>query len=205
MTVGASAKTRRGRFKLVLLATIAAAPLIVAYALFFSGWRPAGSANYGELVQPPRGLRDIELVDLSGKALKLSSLRGKWLYVYFGPSRCRESCRNNLYKTRQVITAQEKNMDRVQRLFVLTDGEALSELQDTLKDHPGLHVARPGAEALQSLARDFLVPAGSPLAGLERVYLVDPLGNLMMSYPADADPTGMRKDLARLLRASRVG
>lgn len=205
MTVGASAKTRRGRYTLVLLAIIAAAPVIFAYVLFYSDWRSDRAANYGELVQPPRILRDIELVDLSGKAFKLSSLRGKWLYVYFGPARCREPCQNNLYKTRQVITAQEKNMDRVQRLFVVTDSDALGELRDTVKDHPGLHVARPDAEALRSLARDFIVPAGSPLAGLERVYLVDPLGNLMMSYPADADPTGMRKDLARLLRASRVG
>lgn len=205
MSVTDSVKTRRGRFKLVLLATIAAAPLVLAYVLFYAGWRPASSANYGELVQPPRLLRDVELIDLDGKAFKLSSLRGKWLYVYFGSSRCGERCLNNLHKTRQVILAQEKNVDRVQRLFVLTDVDALSELPDKLKEHRGLRLARPGAEALQVLARDFTVPAGAPQAGLERIYLVDPLGNLMMSYPAEADPTGMRKDLARLLRVSRVG
>ena len=205
MNDGDSVTARRGRLKLVLLATTVAAPLVLAYALFYSGWRPASYANHGELVQPPRLLRDVEFVDLDGKAFKLSSLRGKWLYVYFGSSRCGERCLNNLHKTRQVIIAQEKNMDRVQRLFVLTDADALGALPDKLKDHRGLYLARAAAAALQAMARDFTVPAGDPRAGLERVYLVDPLGNLMMSYPAEADPSGMRKDLARLLRVSRVG
>jgi hypothetical protein len=60
-------------------------------------------------------------------------------------------------------------------------------------------------EAFDALAREFTLPAGSPLDNLNRIYLVDPLGNFMMSYPADADPTGMRKDLARLLRISQIG
>ncbi len=200
MSAAGSVNAKRGRLKLVVLAAVAAAPLILAYALFFSGWRPPSYANYGELVQPPRLLRDVELVDLDGKAFRLSGLRGKWLYVYFGSSDCGERCFNILHKTRQVIIAQEKHMDRVQRLFVLTDGGVLGAVADRLKDDRGLYLARPAPAALQTLVRDFAVPGGP-----DRIYLVDPLGNLMMSYPAEANPTGMRKDLARLLRVSRVG
>lgn len=200
MSAGGPVNAKRGRLKLVVLGAVAAAPLILAYALFFSGWRPPSYANYGELVQPPRSLSDAELVDLDGKAFKLSSLRGKWLYVYFGSSDCGERCLSILHKIRQVIIAQEKHMDRVQRLFVLTDGGTPAALADRFRGDRGLYLVRPAPAALPTLVREFAVPAGS-----DRIYLVDPLGNLMMSYPAEADPTGMRKDLARLLRVSRVG
>lgn len=190
----------RGRLKLVLLAAIVAAPLLTAYALYYSGWRPPRYANYGELVQPPRALADAELVELDGKAFRLSSLRGKWLYVYFGSSDCAERCLNILHKTRQAIIAQEKHMDRVRRLFVLTDGGTPAVLADRFRDERGLYLARPAPAALPALVRDFAVPAGP-----DRIYLVDPLGNLMMTYPAEAEPSGMRKDLARLLRVSRAG
>jgi cytochrome oxidase Cu insertion factor (SCO1/SenC/PrrC family) len=145
------------------------------------------------------------LTDLNGRQYQLSSLRGKWLYVYFGSARCAQHCQDVLYKTRQVILAQDKHQDRVQRLLVLTDAEGLADLASKLAEHPGLWVARPDAKVLDAFARDFHAAAGGALAGQDRVYLLDPLGNLMMSYAADADATGLRKDLARLLRVSRVG
>jgi cytochrome oxidase Cu insertion factor (SCO1/SenC/PrrC family) len=200
------AKARRGRLQLLLLAALFASPMLLAYVLFYSDWRPERSANYGELVQPPRLVADVALTDLQGQRFALRSLRGKWLYVHFGSAQCAGACADALYKTRQVIIAQEKNYERVQRLFVVTDGEATDPtLAALLKEHPGLRVARPDAETLRALAREFSLPVGSPLENRDRVYLLDPLGNLMLSYPADANPNGMRKDLARLLRVSRVG
>ncbi len=197
---------RRGRLQLLLLAALFASPMLLAYVLFYSDWRPEGSANHGELVQPPRLVADVGLTDLHGQRFALSSLRGKWLYVHFGPARCTSACAEGLYKTRQIIIAQEKNHERVQRLFVVIDGEVTDPTLEALrKEHPGLRVARPDAETLRALAREFTLPVGSPLDGRDRVYLLDPLGNLMLSYPADANPNGMRKDLARLLRVSRVG
>ncbi|UCH53701.1 MAG: SCO family protein [Pseudomonadota bacterium] len=204
MTAADRSKRRRARLQLLLLALVAAVPMIVAYVLYFTDWRP-GTRHFGELVQPPRPVQDVALTDLNGAALKLSSLRGKWLYVYFGSKRCGEPCRQNLYKTRQVILAQQKNMDRVQRLFIVTDAEGFADLPALLADHPGLLVARADDRAVPMLRRDFALPGGGPFENLERVYLLDPLGNLMMTYPADADPNGLRKDLARLLRVSRIG
>ena len=68
-----------------------------------------------------------------------------------------------------------------------------------------MHVIAGPPPAVAELARQFTLPAGSPLDDPDRIYVVDPLGNLMMSYPAGADPNGIRKDLARLLRVSRIG
>jgi cytochrome oxidase Cu insertion factor (SCO1/SenC/PrrC family) len=173
--------------------------------LYQSGWRSERSLNHGELVQPARPLDDAALATLDGKPLRLHALRGKWTLVYFGPAECGKPCTDNLYKMRQVQLAQGKDMERVQRVFIVTDAKALEQLPRTLKDFPETLVLKGDAAVIGQIARQFSVTAGSPLDNLHRVYLVDPLGNLMMSYPADANPTGMRKDLVRLLRLSRVG
>lgn len=199
------ARAGHARWKIVLLAALFAAPPLVAYVLYQSGWRSERTLNHGELVQPARPLEDAALATLDGKPLRLLALRGRWTLVYFGPAGCGKPCTDNLYKMRQVHLAQGKDLERVQRVFIVTDPRALDLLRYTLKDYPGTLVLTGEGATVGQVARQFAVSAGSPLDSLHRVYLVDPLGNFMMSYPADADPTGLRKDLARLLRTSQVG
>jgi hypothetical protein len=76
-----------------------------------------------------------------------------------------------------------------------------------LAEHPGLHVLHLRPEALESAFPPALVEAGQkPLnAGVGHIFVVDPLGHVMMRFPLNADPNRMKKDIARLLRASRVG
>ena len=193
------------RRKLLLLAALFVLPMLVAYALYYSGWRPEAVHPFGELVQPARPLADAALVLLDGKPIRFSELRGKWTLVTFSAAECLKPCERNLTKMRQVIAAQGKEADRLQSVLVVTDGKALDWLRYAVKDYPGMRVITGPADSVTLLARGFTLPAGSPLDNPNRVYLMDPLGNLMMSYPADADPTGMRKDLARLLRISRIG
>lgn len=196
---------RRGRWVLMALAALFASGVVAAFVLVQSGWRPAQTRNYGELVQPARPLADAALSRLEGGTLKLAELRGRWTLVYFGRATCPQACLDNLYKMRQITTAQGKEAHRVQRLYVLTDREGLESLGEKLRDHPGLIVATAAPGELRRLAEQFRLAHGTPLDGLDRVYVVDPLGNLMMSYPADADPRGMNKDLGFLLRASQIG
>ena len=193
------------RRKLLLLAALFVLPMLVAYALYYSGWRPEAMHPFGELVQPARPLADAALVLLDGKPIRFSELRGKWTLVTFSAAECLKPCERNLTKMRQVIAAQGKEADRLQSVLVVTDGKALDWLRYAVKDYPGMRVITGPADSVTLLARGFTLPAGSPLDNPNRVYLMDPLGNLMMSYPADAVPTGMRKDLARLLRISRIG
>lgn len=203
--VTSKARDTRARLLLVLLAALFLGGTVIAFVLLQSGWRPARTKNYGELVQPARPLADVEFATLDGPRLRLSELKGKWTLVYFGPADCLKPCTDNLYKMRQVTAAQGKEAHRVQRLMVVTDPKALDWLRYTLKDYPGMQVATGPADAVRRLATEFAVPAGSPLDNLHRVYVVDPLGNFMMSYPADADPRGMHKDLGLLLKASQIG
>ena len=60
---------------LLLLIAIFSLPVLIAYALYFSGWRPETGGNYGELVQPPRALPELVLQTLDGHALRVSELR----------------------------------------------------------------------------------------------------------------------------------
>ncbi|MBI5783054.1 MAG: SCO family protein [Gammaproteobacteria bacterium] len=195
----------RARRRIFLLAALFVVPLIVAYALYYGGWRPSTTGNHGELVQPARTIEDAAFTTLDGKPVRFSALRGKWTLVTFGSAECLSPCERNLYKMRQAIAAQGENADRAQSVFVVTDGKARDWLHYAIKDYPGLRVMAGPPEAVANLARQFTLPAGGPLDNLNRIYMVDPLGNLMMSYPADADPSGIRKDLARLLRLSRIG
>ncbi|MHB8455638.1 MAG: SCO family protein [Acidiferrobacterales bacterium] len=193
------------RFKLLLVAALFFLPMISATLLYYGGWRPHTQVNHGDLVQPARPIQDVILQTLGGNALHFSDLHGKWLMVYFGSSSCETACVHNLYKMRQVQIAQGKDADRILRVFVVTDTLALNRLRTTLEDYPGMKVITGPAGAITSLAKQFELPVGSPLDAINRVYIVDPIGNLMMSYPPDADPSGMRKDLVRLLKVSQVG
>ncbi len=195
----------RSRRKLLLIAALFILPVVASWALFLSGWRPAKTGNYGELVQPARLVMGGNLDTLDGKALVFSVLRGKWTYVYFDTADCLKPCGEQLYKMRQVVATQGRDADRVQRALVVTDRRALDLLRYALKDYPGMYVFTGPAAEVERIAKQFALPAGTPLDGLHRIYLMDPLGNFVLSYPADADPTGMRKDLARLLRASQIG
>lgn len=196
-------KQAAGRRKIILLAVLAALPVIIAYALYFGGWRPATTGNYGELVQPPRPVADATYTLLDGASLRFSQLQGKWTFLIFGTAECAGPCERNLTSIRRIIEAQGKEADRVQTVFVATDTKARDWLYYRLKDYPTMRAIVGPPETVAELARQFV--SSTQKTPENRIYLVDPLGNLMMSYPADADPNRVRKDLSRLLRASRIG
>ncbi|MFQ5937962.1 MAG: SCO family protein, partial [Acidiferrobacterales bacterium] len=198
-------RATKNRLTLTLLAIAFVLPVGLASLLYAVGWRPAATINHGELIEPPRVISDLELRTLEGKRLRLRDLQGKWTFIYFGPARCLAACEHNLYKMRQVRLAQGEKAERVQRVFVVTDTRAIDLLTRVLQDYPGLVVITGSSTAVRTLAQEFVLPAGMPLDGLERIYLMDPTRRLMMSYPSDADASGMRKDLARLLDSTFGG
>lgn len=175
---------RRGRLKLALLALFFAAPFVLAWLAWWLDWAPGTTSNYGELITPARPLAGAPL----------DRLRGKWVLVTFDAAACDAYCERKLYFMRQVRRAQGKDLERVARLWVVTDGgqpraALLAAIEGT--------VVEPGSAA------DARFPAAGALA--DHIYVVDPLGNLMMRYPRDPDPSRMLKDLQRLLKLSGIG
>lgn len=198
-----TASSRNGGV-LALLMLLFVLPVVTATLLYLAGWRPATSGNHGELIRPTRQIEDLSLQTLDGRPAHFGELRGKWTMAYFGGSSCPEACMKSLYAMRQVHTAQGKESGRVQRIFILADTNALAGLNTKLADYPGMRVWTGEKEALAELARGFGIRAG-PAAEQSGIYLVDPLGNLIMRYAPGSDPDGMLKDITRLLKYSWVG
>ena len=177
-----------------LIAALCLAPFIAAYVAYFY-WQPHGGANYGELI-PARTLIDPPLRLLDQHTFKLSALRGKWVLLQLDRAECDAYCRTKLYDMRQVRLAQGREMERVERVWLILDEAPLETL--LMREYDGTRMLRAGGSPI--------VGAFPPVGGArEHIYLIDPHGNLMMRFPKDADPRRMYKDLARLLRASRIG
>lgn len=201
---------RRARIFMVVIMMLFLAPAIAAwvvYKYFPDSVRGFGTTNYGSFVQPTRPVVLGELRGLDGKAVDPHLFDDKWTLVYIGSSRCDNVCRGSLYIMRQVRLTQGAEMDRVGRLLVLTDTDALGELKPMLKDYPGMTVAVGAPDFL----RPFEISGGPTPARAARLYLVDPRGELMMYYDPTRDPadlyahaTGIRKDLGKILRATKI-
>jgi len=192
---------------LVLLALIFLAPTFVAWVMHHSseeGWQPEATTNQGNLVHPARPLEMP--ADMANDGVSLQDyLEGKWTLLYIGNADCDETCRNNLYKMRQVRIAQNENMMRVQTLFLLNADSIPDELAGFLaQEHKDMAVALPSAAQAAAIEPQFRVDE-TPVREAQRVYIVDPLGNLMMYYQPDADARGMLKDLQKLLKYSKIG
>ncbi len=177
-----------------LIAAVCAFPVVGSFALYYL-FPPAERVNYGELLTGWQ-LADFTLPRLEGGTVSLADLKGKWWLVQVDSGLCPERCRNKLYQQRQVRLAQGKNMDRVERLWLIDDG--IEPEQRLRRAYDGTWIAH---------ARGSPLLAQLPAEGSVRdhVYLVDPLGNVVLRFPAGADPARMVKDLSRLLRASRIG
>jgi cytochrome oxidase Cu insertion factor (SCO1/SenC/PrrC family) len=201
----------RQRRALIALGLLFFAPLGLAFLLYYgSSWRPGTRVNHGDLIDPAVPLPEVALPRAAATAGGTAAaettspafLRGKWTLLYLGPGSCPERCRADLYNTRQVRAALGADRERVQRVFV-AEGECC-DLEWLRTQHPDLITLRASAAAapLVALLRAGAAPAA---AAADRIYLIDPLGNLMMSYAVDARPKGMLEDLKKLLRLSQVG
>ncbi len=188
---------RRARLKLLAVLLVCAAPVIASYFTYYV-IRPEGRVNYGDLIEPQRNVAPLPVVPVGEPAATLGSHRGKWLMVVAGPVQCDTACQARLYNIRQVRLTTGRERDRVERLWLLTEpGQPDAAL---LAQHEGLRLAHVDAAAL---GEQFPAVAGAQ-AG-DHIWLIDPLGNLMMRFPLNADPNRMKKDLIKLLRVSRVG
>jgi cytochrome oxidase Cu insertion factor (SCO1/SenC/PrrC family) len=183
-----------GKQTLLLIALVCALPVAASYwAYYFMA--PQKTMNYGELLQA-KPLPPHRLAALDGTAFSLDELKGRWVMLAFDSSACGERCRRKLYYMRQVRKAQGQEMNRIERVWLLTDaGMPGGEL---LRDYEGTHIARLADESLAAA-----VPA--PGGQAAHIYLIDPLGNLMLRYPENPDPKRMIKDFERLLKYSRIG
>lgn len=196
----------RGRFMLLLLASLFFGPLLLASVWYGHADRwplPEQRANHGQLIAPPQPLAGLQLQDLQGRPLAGDSWQGRWLLVYPGLPTCDAKCENLLYQTRQVRTALGKETERVQRIYLLAEVPRDPAQLEALRGlHPDLLVA---VLASPETVAQFPEADATALWSGQQLYIVDPLGNLMMRYDATQEPKDILTDLKRLLRLSHIG
>jgi hypothetical protein len=190
-------RTRHGRWKMFGVLLICAAPVVASYFTYYV-IRPEGRRNYGELVQPQRTMPELTATALDGKTAPLASLKGQWLLVSVAGGACDTGCQKHLYLQRQLRESLGKEKDRLDWVWLVNDGVGVpAELAPALQKATVLQV---DGAALAG----WLAPAAGRQLG-DHLYVVDPMGNWMMRFPADMDSAGAAKakrDLERLLRAS---
>jgi cytochrome oxidase Cu insertion factor (SCO1/SenC/PrrC family) len=194
----ASATSRRSRAQLWILVAIFFAPLLSAFALYYgSGWRPAKTTNHGALIAPPRPLPAV-----SADSTQSQLFHGKWSLVYLVGATCSDACQQALLQIRQVRLALGDDMRRVQRVLLVFG--PCCNADDWQQELPGLITVHVPPTHAQPLLQTFQASAAPPtVAG--QTYVIDPLGNLMMSYAPQSDNKGMLEDLKRLLKLSHIG
>lgn len=192
-----NSRNKAGRWKMIAVLLVCASPVIASYFMYYVV-RPEGRRNYGELLTPQRPLPAITTVDLSGKPGELTALKNQWLLISVASASCDAACQQRLYFQRQLRESLGKEKGRFDRIWLVIDA---AEVDARLK--PALAEATVLRVPVDALAQWLPPAAGQRIE--EHMYVVDPLGNLMMRFPANMDAAGAAKakrDLDRLLRAS---
>jgi len=186
---------RNSRRTLLIVAAVCIAPFIASWALYFF-WQPSGRVNYGELIEGVAVPAGALASNGGGLPFDFAKLRGRWVFVTVDSGACDDYCQKKLWKMRQVRLTQGKYLERIERVWLLSDTQSVAAA--VIKEYNGTWIASAQGDA---------VLKSFPYSEAQRdpIYLVDPLGNVVLRYPKDADPSRMKKDLERLLKVSRIG
>lgn len=224
---------RRNRTLIVTIFLISLAPILGAVIMYMNPqWWPQDSSNYGELVEPQRDVpapEQLLLATLDGKPFDLRSLKGKWILAAADGGACPDSCARKLFIIRNTHASQGKNVERLTRVWFITDDAPVPD--KVLDAYRGTVMVRgrpeqlarflvggaasagaagsaggaaaTGAAASSTGASSAAASGAAALAG--PIWMIDPLGHLMMQFPAEADPVKVRNDVSKLVYNSRIG
>lgn len=196
--VGSEKQRRLGRWKLMAVVAVCAAPLIASYLTYYV-IKPQSRNNYGALIDPRQyPIPDLASSQLDGSKGGLADFQGKWILLQVDKGDCAEACRKKLFTLRQLRLMQGKEMERVERVWLITDKEPVETM--LIREYDGTEMLRVDAARLKAW-----LPADEGTSVEDHLYIIDPRGNLMMRFPKDPDPSKMKKDISKLLRASAIG
>lgn len=199
---------RRGRWKLLAVLAVCAAPMIFSYLMYYV-IKPSGRTNYGDLIDPrAHPIPVLGATSLDGKPTELDAYKGKWIMLKVGPSACAKDCMDQMFAIRQVRSMTGKDMERIERVWLVTDPAPMETM--LIRELDGVHMLRAPRAAV---AKWLPLEKGATLD--DSIFLIDPLGNLMMRFPpapagaTEADKVQhyakVKKDIAKLLKASAIG
>lgn len=204
MSAAGVGNSPRSRITLLLLVAAFASPFLLSWYLFnfTQVGRHGGGASHGQLLVPPRPLPGVLLYDPAGKQ-ENGVLRSKWSLLYLVSGPCERPCQNALYMMRQLRLALGRHAHRVQRVLVIYG--SFPPEPAALQDYPGQMVMAGLAVDGDDPGHSFRLLDGDEPLRAGRMYLVDPMGNLMLAWPVGTEPAGIIADLKRLLGYSGAG
>jgi hypothetical protein len=184
-----------------LVLAVCASPIIASYFTYYV-IKPEKRNNYGTLIdQRAHPVPAMATTTLDGRPQALEQFKGKWVMLMVGPGTCPDACQKQLFAMRQLRLMQGKEMDRIERVWLITDKEPLDTL--IIREFDGTHMLRADAATVASW-----LPADAGTTPADHIYMIDPLGHLMMRFPKDPQFQEVRKvykDIYKLLKASSVG
>lgn len=199
-------QSNKGRWKMLAVLAVCAMPLVGSYITYYF-IKPTGRTNFGDLIDPRSyPIPAMASTTLDGKPATLDNYKGKWIMLKVGPSACLQDCQDQLFAMRQLRTMQGKEMERIERVWLITDNQPLDTI--LLRVNDGTRMLRAPAEVVAKWLP--LEGKGADQAA-DHVYLIDPLGNLMMRFPKGAVSSDIEqvkkvnKDIGKLLKASAIG
>lgn len=184
---------KSNRRKFLLLLALMCAPVVISYTLYFLEYRPE-SKHYGDLI-PIVKVIGAGTNQSDNTILRMKDLHGKWILVTIDSGYCDEACQEKLYFMRQVRLVQGKQKHRIERLWLINDN-AIPDAE-LVKQYEG---------TLFVNAKDSEIPGfiETRESQTKHIYLIDPIGNLMMRFPENVDGTKMGHDIKRLLHVSQL-
>ncbi len=149
--------------------------------------------NYGDLLEVQK-LKGDGINQIDNTIFRMKDLRRKWTMITIDSGECNEACRSKLYYMRQVRTIQHAEKDRVERLWLIDDNQTVSD--ELLEEYEGtLFIKAKDSELVKAIETEEV--------RRNHIYLVDPMGNLMMRFPEELEPKKMSGDIKRLLDVSQ--
>lgn len=194
---------------LIAIVLICLAPVVLAFLAYYVpalGLRPDGQSNYGTLIEPQRPIpaaSALALTTADGKPFDLHSLHGKWILVSADQGACPESCVKKLFILRNSHASQGKEVDRLTRVWFVTDNAPIPA--QVLAAYKGTIIVHADPKQLAAYLTPGAAAADAESALEKPMWIIDPLGNLMMQYPEQADPLKVRDDIKKLLARSSIG
>ena len=186
------------RVQLIMIFVVFVAPIAGAFL-----YKPKAFNNYGDIYSPVRPVANLVMFGEGGE-VELDSFRRQWVLLVRAQSSCSTACEENILKIRQLRAMQNNDMVRIRTVFMHTgfDSATVADLDAKYQPMESYYVEPNSFLEWGKILKLDNAPAE---AQVDRIYMIDPAGNLMMSFPSSAEPALINKDIKRLLKASQIG
>lgn len=201
MSVEDLQRRKKSRFVLLAMLVLFSAPYVASFVLYNFGDKfNIGTTNYGELLNPRVSFESINFKTTENKSVDVKAYKGKWLLLATGTAECGEPCKASLYKMRQVRKLMAVDRAWIRRAYAITNKGDLSGLQDFMQDYEGTDLFTISEVTLGNIEQKLNIEKGTVE---NRMILIDPAGDIILTYPQDPDPKGVHGDIEKLFKVTK--